>query len=274
MTTNVRLQGKTAVVVGATGGLGAEITKRLARKECTLALVGRNEKRLSSLAKEILPAPSSAFVCDVSSSASVAHAYRGIMRQMKSADLVVFASGIGEPMDSHHFEAGKFEQTLRTNVLGVSYWLDLVLPEMIRRKEGTIVGISSLAAGRGLPGGASYCPSKAALSTLFECLRTDLEPLGIRVILVEPGFVATPLTAQLSFTPFLMRPDRAADIIVRGIEDGRPRIRFPWQLRLYAWIIRNLPLAAFDLVMRRQQADRGALRSIMGLFTGRPIDKS
>lgn len=112
-----------------------------------------------------------------------------------------------------------------------------------------LVGISSLAAGRGVPMGVAYAPSKAGLSVLFECLRTDLRHRGIDVILVEAGFVRTRMTRRLPYAPWIVAPSEAARRIVHGMQRRNFLVRFPLPLRLYAFLVRQLPIRLFDRVM-------------------------
>ena len=114
---------------------------------------------------------------------------------------------------------------------------------------GGLVGVSSLAAGRGFAAGTAYCPSKAGVSVLFECLRTDLTPPGISVHLAEPGFFTSGLSGRLSRTPFIIPARRAAEELLAGVERGRFRIRYPGKARLYAALLRALPDPLFDKLM-------------------------
>ena len=119
------------------------------------------------------------------------------------------------------------------------------------QRRGHLVGISSLAAYRGLPHNALYSASKAFLSTFLEGLRVDLATTGVRVTDVRPGFVRTPmLAAHEGPQPFAIDPDRAADAIVDGLASGRAIVSFPWPT---AWIGRTLallPTPIFDRAAR------------------------
>lgn len=123
---------------------------------------------------------------------------------------------------------------------------------MLDRSRGQIVVISSLAAYRGLPKSAAYCASKAAVSAFFESLRLDLQPRGIDVTIIHPGFIKTPLTAgREAKMPFLMELDDAVEKIIRAIEHRRKSYAFPWQL---AGIVRAgmiMPNFMYDWFARR-----------------------
>jgi NAD(P)-dependent dehydrogenase (short-subunit alcohol dehydrogenase family)/4-hydroxybenzoate polyprenyltransferase len=243
------IRDRTVLLVGATGALGVELARLLGRRNCRLALVARDRARLAALQSSIAGASIDTWACDSGSGPDVAETYRAIVSRVGRIDVAIFAAGVGTPMDAAGFSGAEFERVLRTNLLGVAHWLDCLLPDFIARRSGTLVGVSSLAAGRGFPGGVAYCPSKAGLSVLFECLRTDLAPLGIRVHLAEPGFFASGMTRELAYTPFLISAERAARELLRGVEHGHARIRFPARARLLAGGLGMLPPWLFDRLM-------------------------
>ncbi len=141
---------------------------------------------------------------------------------------------------------------VRVNLIGAAYAIEAVLPEMLRRGRGHLVGVSSLAAYRGLPGSSGYCATKAGLSALLEALRPELKPRGIAVTTVHPGFVRTPMTAGAKHPqPFLMDVEPAARIIVRGIEAGRRRIDFPMPMVALMTLVRLMPGPIYDRVIGR-----------------------
>lgn len=257
--TTESFKGKTALIIGATGSLGMELAKELAKRDCNLALVGRKEVVLKDLRDRLWWVESNYWPCDVSSYQSVSNTYESIIKRVGTLDIVIFAAGIGTVMDGFNFSAQLFEKTIKVNLISLGYWLESVVPHMIQRRQGIIVGISSLAAGRCLPRGAAYCPSKAGVSALFECLRIDLSQLGIHVLLVEPGFVASQMTARLPFKPFLITAKIAARNIVHAMERHRSRIRFPWRIRIYAAIMRSLPRIVFDRIMGSSHPARAPL---------------
>jgi short-subunit dehydrogenase len=122
---------------------------------------------------------------------------------------------------------------------------------MVARGRGTLVGVSSLAAMRGLPKSGAYAASKAALATFLETLRTDLGRKGIRVVDVRPGFVDTPMTKANQFKmPFLMDVDRAADVTMRGIERGEAIVSYPWPTASTMSVAQSMPDVAWRAIAR------------------------
>jgi short-subunit dehydrogenase len=123
---------------------------------------------------------------------------------------------------------------------------------MIRDRRGHVVGISSLAGYRGLPGSCGYSATKAGLSALLEGLRPDLKRYGVAVTTVHPGFVRTPMTAGPNrFTPLIMDVVPAVRIILRGIEARRSRIDFPWRMAAFLGLVRHLPDSVYDRLVAR-----------------------
>jgi short-subunit dehydrogenase len=117
---------------------------------------------------------------------------------------------------------------------------------------GQIAIVSSLAGFRGLPGAPSYSASKAAVRVWGEALRVQLKPKGVAVSVVCPGFVRTPLTDRNPYRmPFLMEPDKAARVIVRGLARNKGRIAFPWPMHALVWLLAALPTPLTDRMLRR-----------------------
>ena len=141
---------------------------------------------------------------------------------------------------------------VRVNLIGPAYAIEAVLPAMLARGRGHLVGISSLAGYRGLPGSAAYSATKAGLTALLEGLRAELFSKGIAVTAVHPGFVRTEMTAGAAHPqPFLMDADRAAGIIARGIARRARRVDFPWPTVAILRLIQAMPGWLYDRVADR-----------------------
>lgn len=154
-------------------------------------------------------------------------------------DTMILCAGDCEYVDSRHFDSGAVARMLEVNVVGMARCIEAGLPAL--RRSGhrpQIVGVSSASAITGLPRAEAYGASKAAVVSMLESLSLDLHGEGIRVTVVLPGFVDTPLTRRNDFPmPFLMDAGKAAERIVAGVENGRRRIVFP---RALAWPLRLL----------------------------------
>jgi short-subunit dehydrogenase len=181
--------------------------------------------------------------------------------------LLIANAGVALGTSALDFSAERFERMVRVNVIGAAQAIEAVLPSMIERQTGQIVGISSLAAFRGLPGSSGYSATKAGLSALLEGLRSELRLQGISVTTVHPGYVRTPMTAgQSNFQPLLMNVDRAARIILRGVASRRSRVDFPFRMAAFLHLVRLLPDGLYDRLAARLLLDR---KSEQGSIAGR-----
>jgi short-subunit dehydrogenase len=121
---------------------------------------------------------------------------------------------------------------------------------MRTRGSGTLVGVASVAAIRGLPGHGAYCASKAAVVAYCESLRGECRGSGVSVVTIVPGYVATPLTARNTYgMPFLLRADEFADRAFRAIRSGTSYRVIPWQMGVAAKLLRVLPNPLFDKLL-------------------------
>lgn len=157
------------------------------------------------------------------------------------------------------FDSKAAKEMFETNVLGTINSLGVVLNSMIERERGQIAIMSSLAGYRGLPNSAGYCASRAATLSLAESLRESCHGKGVKVQVITPGFVRTPMTAKNTFPmPFLIDPEIAAEKIMRGLNRGCFEITFPLRLSILMKILRLLPYPAyFSLIRRIAKAPRG-----------------
>ncbi len=242
------------LLTGASSGIGWALALEMACRGRAMALAARRLDRLEALADQIRSAGGRALpiACDVADFASVRAAVARCQAELGPIDCLVANAGQGSPTPASHFQADTVREIFATNVLGVAALLEAVLPEMIARRQGHIVGISSIAAWQGVPTSGAYSASKAALSNLLDALRVELMPCGVTVTTVCPGFVATPMTAENDAPmPFLWQPDRAARVIADAIDARRARLAFPWQLVLLARAGQWLPGALRDWILAR-----------------------
>jgi NAD(P)-dependent dehydrogenase (short-subunit alcohol dehydrogenase family) len=247
-----------AFITGASSGIGYELALELAARGYSLALAARRQELLSALAKEAQERGGESLVlaCDVGDQAQVRQAVAGTLNHFRRIDLAILSAGISERTNAASFNTANFERLLRTNVLGVAYCLEALIPAMLRQKGGTIAAISSLAGDRGVPGAAGYCATKAAVSTLFDGLRVDLRSQGINLVTVEPGYVLTPMTEHFGRMPFMMQAGEAAGLILNRIERGDRVIRFPLVPSLAMKLVRMLPVSLFDVIAAKRRPVR------------------
>ncbi len=245
----MRIDAATAIVTGASSGIGAELARQLGAMGVRVGLTARREPELEALAGQIRAAGGSAVVApgDAADPASTRAAFDRLKAELGPVDLLIANAGVGMGESPRQFSADGLDQMIRVNLNSVVYAIEAVLPSMVERRRGQIVGISSLAAYRGLPGSAGYGASKAGLSALLEGLRPQLRPLGIAVTAVHPGFVRTPMIAgDRGAQPFAMDPDRAARIILRGVAQRRRRVDFPLPMVALLRFVQLLPGWFYD----------------------------
>ncbi|HJZ58534.1 MAG TPA: SDR family NAD(P)-dependent oxidoreductase [Gemmataceae bacterium] len=248
------LKGTVAVVTGASSGIGWALAKELAAAGCPVGLMARREGPLNELAAAIRAAGGVAAVAvaDVADRVQTELAVASLHTQLGPIGLMVANAGVGKQTFLDPVNIADVEAMVRVNLLGVVYSFAAVMPEMLARKSGHLVAISSLAGYRGLPGESAYCASKAAVNVYLDGLRIHLRDTGVKVTTVCPGFVKTPMTATNTFhMPGLMEADDAARRIVRAIKAGRKVYNFPWLLHLLVKLSRWLP----DWAMQRMMAD-------------------
>jgi NAD(P)-dependent dehydrogenase (short-subunit alcohol dehydrogenase family) len=187
----------------------------------------------------------------VTDMADVRRQYAAIREKWGGLDWAILSAGVSDSTDAREFRAERYHWMFATNIGGVVNWLDVVIPDMIAARRGTIVGIASLAAFRGLPRTGAYCASKAALVTLLESTRVDLRGTGVNVVTVCPGFIKSELTARNDprEMAFLLELEDGVRRILRGIERERRIVHFPWQISyLMKYIVHNMPGFLYDRV--------------------------
>lgn len=241
----MNINGSTLFLTGASGGIGKELALICSESAARMALFARRGEQLTDLANEIEQKNSAKvniFRCDVSSKESVDKAFGDAISECGAPDILIANAGIGKNFSVKKFDSHVIEEIYRTNVFGMMYCIEAVLPQMIKRRRGHIVGISSLAAYRSFPRNHSYCASKSAVSAHLEGLRSELYSYGIQVSTICPGFIRTPMTANNRFSmPFLMEAPEAARKIVGAIERDKKVFNFPWQTWMMAKAARMLP---------------------------------
>ncbi len=231
--------GKLAWITGASTGIGRALALRLARDGWRVAASARGAEMLASLAAEGGGAVR-AFPLDVTDAAAAARVAAEIERELGPVDLAVVNAGTYAPTPADAFDAAVVRRLVEVNLLGAANTLAAAMPEMIRRKGGQIAVVASVAGYRGLPRAAAYSASKAGLIALAEALKFDLDRHGVKIQVINPGFVRTPLTDKNDFAmPFLMEVDDAVERIVRGLAGNAFEIAFPSR---FVWILRLLGL--------------------------------
>lgn len=242
------------MITGASSGIGRGLTIVLAARGAKVGLVARRAEVLADTVIEIESKGGKALAlpADVQDDKTLKAAADRLRQHFGPIDVLIANAGIGTTTDAAELQPSGVAPVININVIGAANSALAVIPEMIARGQGHLVVISSLAAYRGLPKSAAYCASKAAVSAFFESLRLDLEPKGIDVTIIHPGFIKTPLTAgRDAKMPFLMELDAAVEKIVWAIEKRKKSYAFPWQLASLVRLGMVMPNSMYDWISRR-----------------------
>ncbi len=244
-------------ITGASSGIGLALAECYAKAGWRLALVARRVDAIETWAAGLaLPAGQvAAYGADVQIVDSVIAAAQRCITAQGLPDVVIANAGISVGMDTALREdLDVLRDTFATNNVGLAATFHPFLTGMRQRRSGTLVGIASVAAIRGLPGHAAYCASKAGVVSYCESLRGECKAFGLRVVIIVPGYIATPLTARNTYPmPFLMQPGDFAAQAMRAIASGTSYRVIPWPMGIVAKLLRLLP----DVVFDRAFAGRG-----------------
>lgn len=233
--------GKLAWITGASSGIGRAVAIKLAREGYRVAASARSADKLMELQAE-MPDRIFAFPLDVTDRPAASSVANAIRASLGPIDLAIFSAGSYKRDSVRRFDSGAFAETLNLNVIGTAHTLEAVIPDMVARRSGEICVVASVAGYVGLPGGGFYGATKAALNNLCEALYPELEREGVRMRVINPGFVDTPLTAKNDFPmPFLISVDEAAESIVEGLKTNKFEIIFPWKMALAIKFLHALP---------------------------------
>ena len=235
---------RTAWITGASSGIGRALAIALAQRGVKVVASARSQAKLTEIAGQH-PGISSLPV-DVTALVAMAEASRSITATLGPIDLAVFNAGIWEAMSVRNFSAAKAARSMAVNYQGIVNGIEAILPGMLERGTGHIGLVASVAGYRGLGPTAAYGPSKAAVINLAETLNNNLAMRGIKVSVINPGYVDTAMTRGNPFAmPFMVSAEDAAHRILRGLEKGKFEIAFPWQLVLLMKLARLMPNGLF-----------------------------
>ncbi len=248
-----------AWVTGASSGIGRETARELVRRGYAVAVTARRLADLESLAQEVagLPGRIVAHAGDVTDAARMTEIVHTVEQVHGPIVLAFLNAGTYFADKERAFDMESVRKTLDVNLNGAVNCLDPLIERMTKRGNGQIAINGSIAGYGGLPHAAAYGTSKAALIHLAESLKFSLDPAGITIQIVNPGFVETPLTDKNPFPmPFLMKVDDAVKRICDGFETGGFEITFPKRLAYSLKVLNLLPYALyFPLVARGTGVD-------------------
>ncbi len=195
-----RLEGKTALVTGASQGIGAAVARTLAQRGCRVVLAARSADKLAALADEIAAAGGAAHVLalDLAASAAIPERLKTLPAEWSAIDILVNNAGITADNLLLRMSLEQWEDVLRTNLTGTFVVTRELAKGMLRRRAGRIISISSVVGLMGNAGQANYAAAKAGLIGFSKSLARELGSRGITVNVVAPGYIETAMTAALS----------------------------------------------------------------------------
>jgi NAD(P)-dependent dehydrogenase (short-subunit alcohol dehydrogenase family) len=249
-------KGRSVWLLGASTGIGRATASALHAAGAKVVVSARSADALDAF---VAAHPGArALALDVTLASATQAAAQTLFAQ-GTLDCVVYCAGHYHAMDAGHLDLADMLRHNAVNYLGALYLLDAVVPKLLAQplpahggQRGHISLVGSVAGYRGLPQSLAYGPTKAALINLAEALYLDLQPQGVGVSLINPGFVDTPLTRQNQFQmPGLITPEQAAQEILKGWACGEFEIHFPKRFTRWMKALRVLPYPAYFALTRR-----------------------
>ena len=238
----------TAIVVGASSGIGAALARRLGLEGRRVAVLARREDRLRLLAEavngEVGREVVFPFTCDAGDLAGAEGLFDRVEEDVGEVDELHFVAGVMPEIGPDEFDTGKDQEQFRVNTLGCIAWVNVAAGRFLSRGRGHIIGITSVAQDRGRVGRPGYCASKAGQDTFLESMRNRLWRHGIKVTTIRPGFVRTPMTEGMRLRGAITA-DRAAQLILRARDRGAAVAYVPFRWRLIMTAIRAVPSFLF-----------------------------
>jgi len=238
-------------ITGASSGIGKALAIKFANHGWRVAASARREKLLNDLRKinpNIFPFP-----LDVKDEKLIQNVFKNIVEKFKSLDICVFCTGIHDPESEKKLSSEKIREIMETNFFGTLNSVMAVSTYFRERKNGHISIVSSVAGYRGLPAAAGYCASKSALISLAESLYFDFKRHNVRVSVVNPGFIKTPMTDKNKFPmPMIKSAEFAAEKMFIGLTKKNVfEIHFPIVFTIIMKLLKIMPNWLYLLLIKK-----------------------
>lgn len=245
-------QGKVVLLTGASSGIGEALAYAMAERGAIVGLLARREELLKPIAEKIKSKGGKAriFACDVTEKDKLHKAAESLRNEFGKIDILIANAGIGgNNKETRELEADAVTKVINVNLIGAVNSVSAVIPQMLKRKSGHLVAISSLAGFRGIPKSAAYSASKAGMTAFFESVRLDVQHKGVAVTIIQPGFIKTPLTSgRANKMPFIMELEDSIPLFLSAIENKKKFAAFPWQLATFVRLGRIFPAWLYDRI--------------------------
>ena len=232
---------KVVWITGASSGIGKSLALKFANEGWNVAISARRENLLNEISESNEKIKS--FPLDVTDKKKCIEVFQQIKNHYGDIDICFFSTGTWSPKEEKDIDVEQIENVFKINFFGTVNSIKAVEEHFKNKKNGIISIVSSIAGYRGLPNTTGYGPSKSALISLAESLYFDFERFNVRVCLVSPGFIKTPMTDKNDFKmPFLKTPEYAAEKIYDGLVNKNSfEIHFPKSLTIILKILSFLP---------------------------------
>ena len=275
----MNFDGKVALVVGASSGIGRTLALRLAREGAIVVATARRADRLAALAEEIdrSGGTCTVFAADAENAAAAERVVQACVLRHGCIDLVMLNAGGAPAIDMRTMQASDVTRYMRSNYDVAVNYLFPVLQQMRCQGGGLVAQTNSLAGFLGVPLQGPYSAAKGALRLLIDTCRVEFEPFGIRFVSVFPGFVATEATANDGMpAPMAMSEQRAVDHIVRALRLERMDTLFPWPMACLVRLAQVLPKKWVTRILRGDvpalDGGRQTSAEVHSLFSSDPHD--
>ncbi len=236
---------RSAIVFGASTGIGAELVRSLGRSGVRVIAIARREELLNQLANEY-PGLVHPVVLDLAADCDAAELLAELCERIDGCDLYIYCAGVMPRVGKEEYPTHLDVQSIDVNFTSAVRWLNAVAQRCSALRSGTIVGISSVAGDRGRRGGPVYAATKAGLTVYLEALRNRLAVKNVRVVTIKPGPVSTPMTDGLAKLPLMISAEKAASLIVEHAKKGTAVAYVPGVWKVLMAVIRSIPQAIFQ----------------------------
>ena len=238
-------------ITGASSGIGRALAIQFANKGWLVAASARRENLLKQLSK--INENIYSFPLDVTNIDQCKTVFKSIVEKFKNIEISIFSTGIHDPKSEKEFNLEKIRKIMEVNYFGTMNSINSVYDYYNNKKSGQISIVSSVACYRGLPAAGAYCASKSALTSFAESLHFEMKRKNVRISLVSPGFIKTPMTDQNDFPmPMIKSPEFAAEQIYNGLVKKKNfEIHFPKTFTYFLKFLRILPNSIYFKIVEK-----------------------